>query len=74
MATRVGKFADEPWVKSLHPEDSHLKKVVARVHYRLVMNTAGYPLRTFKGSRELLKGTFEAFTGRKALLLSVQCL
>jgi hypothetical protein len=54
-------------VKSLHPRDSRLWKVVSRVHYRLVTNRAGYPLSRFKGSRELLKATFDGFTGKEFL-------
>jgi len=65
--TRTGSFANKPWVKSLHPQTTHLRRVVPRVHYRLVVNTAGYPLSTFKGSQELLNATFDGFTGRKAL-------
>ena len=54
-------------MKSLHPRDSRLRKIVPRVHYRLVTNRAGYPLSRFKGSRELLKVTFDGFTGKEFL-------
>lgn len=66
QTTLVDKFADKPWVKSLHPRGSHLRKMVPRVHYRLVMSIAGYPLSTFEGSRELLKATYDGFIGRNA--------
>ena len=77
QTTRIDGFTFEPWVKSLHPKDHRLRKITPRVHYRLVMKTAGYPLSFFKGSRELLKGAFGGFTGRKALspmVLRSRCL
>ncbi|KAF9642552.1 hypothetical protein BDM02DRAFT_3133010, partial [Thelephora ganbajun] len=67
QTTHIDRFVDDPWVKSLYPQESRLRKIVPRVHYRLVTDIAGYPLSTFKGTRELLGATFDAFNGRKAL-------
>ncbi|KAF9650769.1 hypothetical protein BDM02DRAFT_3259485 [Thelephora ganbajun] len=61
QATHIDRFVDESWVKSLHPREGRLRKIVPRIHYRLVMDIAGYPLSTFKRSRELLGATFDAF-------------
>ena len=44
-----------------------MKKFVPRIHYRLVTDTAGYPLSSFKGSRELLEATYDAFIGKARL-------
>jgi len=73
LTTRLDKYVDRSWVVSLHPRDERLRKVLPRVPYRLVVNTAGYPLSTFKGSRELLKGTFDGFNGKKTLLPLTHC-
>ena len=45
-----------------------MMKFVPRIHYRLVTDTAGYPLSSFKGSRELLETTYDAFIGKKSRL------
>ena len=69
QTTHTDRFADEPWVKSQHDNQPQLQKVTPRIHYRLVTNNAGYPLSSFKGSRELLCVTYDAFTGRGTLSL-----
>ncbi|KAF9642368.1 hypothetical protein BDM02DRAFT_3072078, partial [Thelephora ganbajun] len=61
QTTHIDRFVDDPWVKSLYPQEGCLRKIVPRVHYRLVTDIAGYPLSTFKGTRELLGATFDAF-------------
>ncbi|KAF9644190.1 hypothetical protein BDM02DRAFT_3122282, partial [Thelephora ganbajun] len=61
QTTHIDRFVDDPWVKNLYPQEGCLRKIVPRVHYRLVTDIAGYPLATFKGSRELLGVTFDAF-------------
>lgn len=69
--TRTDQFLGRPWAKGLHLSEPHLRKVVPRVHYRLVTGEAGYPLSTFKGSRELFEAAHDGFIGKNALTLLV---
>ena len=49
-------------MKSLHPSDGR-HKLIPRVHYRMVLKGAGFRLSDLKGTRELLSGTYGAYTG-----------
>lgn len=55
QTTRTDQFVGKPWVKSSNLKDPRPWAVIPRVHYRLITTTAGYPLSTFEGSRELLR-------------------
>lgn len=37
------------------------------IHYRLVLGTVGYGLKTFRGTDELLRATYDAFQGEPSL-------
>ena len=74
QTTRTDQFVGKPWVKSSNLKDPRPWAVIPRVHYRLITTTAGYPLSTFEGSRELFEATYHGFTGWKALSLLVHCL
>ena len=62
QTTQTDKFANEPWVRSLHPMDKHHKSIPCN-HYRLVTSGAGFRLSTFRGTQELLSAAFDVFTG-----------
>ncbi|GBE84773.1 hypothetical protein BKA93DRAFT_824938 [Sparassis latifolia] len=58
QCTFTPRYQDAKWVckngKAKIP-------VFAQVHYRLVLGTVGYGLQRFKGTRELLSGTYDAY-------------
>lgn len=58
--TQTSLFAGQPWRCLIDGEDSDISR---RQHYRLVTGTAGYSLRTLRGTRELLHAAYDAFTG-----------
>ncbi|KAL5480801.1 hypothetical protein ACEPAI_9741 [Sanghuangporus weigelae] len=59
QATRTDEFIDAGWVCDCLKK--YLKmRVVKRIHCRLVLKQAGYPLKTFTGSRELFGATEDA--------------
>ncbi len=65
QATKTQAFLEADWVCGRARADNmagrvHVKK---RVHYRLVLETAGLPLDRFSSSRELLTCTFDVFAG-----------
>jgi hypothetical protein len=74
QTTRTDRFAGKPWVKSLNPKDPRPWTIIPRIHYRLITTTAGYPLSTFEGSRELFEAAYHGFTGRDTLSLLVHYL
>jgi hypothetical protein len=62
QTTDTDQLVRRRWVTSLTTEES--SEIHSRVHYRLVTRKAGYPLKTFAGSKELLMGTYDAYIGR----------
>ncbi|KAL5480745.1 hypothetical protein ACEPAI_9685 [Sanghuangporus weigelae] len=57
--TRTHDYIDAPWVCKCLRESLRLR-VLKHTHYRVVLKQAGYPLRTFRGSRELFGATHDA--------------
>ena len=56
-------YIEEPWVCGYRA--LHKRKIIKRIHYRLVLDIAGYPLLRLKGTRELLSATYDAFIGMR---------
>ena len=63
QVTDTDQLVRKRWVVGLTGRECRNLGIGSRVHYRLVTRRAGYPLRTFAGSRELLSGTYGAFQG-----------
>ncbi|KAL5480803.1 hypothetical protein ACEPAI_9743 [Sanghuangporus weigelae] len=57
--TRTHDYIDAPWVCKCLRESLRLR-VLKHTHYRVVLKQAGYPLRMFRGSRELFGTTHDA--------------
>ncbi|KAL5499276.1 hypothetical protein ACEPAH_1794 [Sanghuangporus vaninii] len=59
QCTRTHDYIDAPWVCKCLRESLRLR-VFKHTHYRVVLKQAGYPLRTFRGSRELFGASHDA--------------
>lgn len=59
QVTDTDQLVRKRWVVGLTGRECRNLGIGSRVHTR----KAGYPLRTFAGSRELLSGTYGAFQG-----------
>ncbi|KAL5523296.1 hypothetical protein ACEPAF_1563 [Sanghuangporus sanghuang] len=59
QATRTDEFIDAGWVCDCLKKDLKMR-VVKRIHCRLVLKQAGYPLKTFTGSQELFGAAEDA--------------
>ena len=62
QCTRTNDYDDAPWVCQCLRRSVYLH-VSRHVHYRIVLRHAGYPLRTFSGSRELFGAAHDALRG-----------
>ncbi|KAI0326079.1 hypothetical protein GY45DRAFT_1259676 [Cubamyces sp. BRFM 1775] len=56
--TQTDQFVDEPWARRIRGHDVI---VSMHRHYRLVTHTVGYPLRSLRGTEELLFATYDVF-------------
>ncbi|KAH9889370.1 hypothetical protein C8Q73DRAFT_654273 [Cubamyces lactineus] len=56
--TETDRFVDEPWARRIRGNDVI---VSMHRHYRLVTHTVGYPLRSLRGTEELLFATYDVF-------------
>lgn len=65
QATDTDQLTRKHWVANLTNKECRKSGIGSRVHYRLLTRNAGYPLNTFAGSMELLRGTYDAFQGEK---------
>lgn len=64
--TASDRFRHRPWVC----RGSAPISVRPHAHYRLVLDTVGYPLRRFRGTEELLHATYDVFQGMLSILSS----
>ncbi|KAI9062469.1 hypothetical protein FKP32DRAFT_1677406 [Trametes sanguinea] len=60
--TRTNEFTSEPWSRCIDDKDVYVSR---RRHYRLVLGTVGYSIKTLRGTKELLHSTFDVFLGMK---------
>lgn len=60
--TRTNDYTNQGWVCDCLRDSWHLQ-IYKHVHCRVVLKQAGYPLRSFNGSRELFGGAKDALTG-----------
>ncbi|OSC97317.1 hypothetical protein PYCCODRAFT_1419686 [Trametes coccinea BRFM310] len=60
--TRTNQYVSEPWSRCIDEKDVYVSK---RRHYRLVMGTVGYSIKTLRGTEELLHSTFDVFIAMK---------
>ncbi len=58
--TQTQDYVDADWACGA---DHRKHVVVKRIHYRLVLDIAGYTLLRLRGTSELLHGTRDAFRG-----------
>lgn len=62
QATRNDRFFNAEWVCGT--ASKYLPRLVPHAHYRLVLGTVGYSLDHLQGTDELLRSTFDAYTGK----------
>ncbi|KAI9062464.1 hypothetical protein FKP32DRAFT_1574035 [Trametes sanguinea] len=60
--TRTNLYITEPWSRCIDGKDVYVSK---RRHYRLVMGTVGYSIKTLRGTEELLYSTYDVFLAMK---------
>lgn len=60
QSTSSHRFASFPGICQV---DGFSVSVSRRYHYRLIMGTVGSPLKTIRGTEELLHATYDVFTG-----------
>lgn len=63
QCTRTNDYTDAPWVCDCLRDRLYLR-VYKHTHYRVVLRQAGYPLKTFSGSREFFVGIKDALDGK----------
>ncbi|KAI0749765.1 hypothetical protein C8Q80DRAFT_1218829 [Daedaleopsis nitida] len=63
--TKTDRYTQKPWVCPLNGEKPRLAR---HVQYRMVLETVGYGLERFQGTRELLHATYDVFQVMKEVL------
>ncbi|KAI0350370.1 hypothetical protein OH77DRAFT_1431108 [Trametes cingulata] len=58
QTSRTDRYDRKPWVCRVRGEKV---SVSTHIHYRMVLGTVGYNLKTFKGTDELLRATYDVF-------------
>ena len=65
QATMLDEYCNDSWVCRVHGKKRRFGK---QYHYRLVLDTAGYSLKRFRGTEELLYTTYDVFHGKSECL------
>ncbi|KAH9889878.1 hypothetical protein C8Q73DRAFT_705762 [Cubamyces lactineus] len=63
--TKTDRYDEEDWVCRVRGKEV---VVSTHVHYRLVLGRVGYTLKTFRGTDELLRSTYDAFCAMRDAL------